>query len=1097
MNLSIPLLVQEKGRAGSAVPVFAVRPLFMNGPTGQGEHLSRATSKLAQAVRKQLDHLGQSPRHDALLRWTFSPTVHERRLKAKLILRRGTADCSTLVVWFAALGRRVGMMPSLPDRWFEVTRGQDVLARAAEVLTDHLNEVQREADKFVLPEQFTSKVKQWVSSLELDFHPEPALPKPAESLMALLGGGGKPSGRAELEKVGRCLDWLYPDELDRATLRDAEVAELDRLLSAPDRRPVLLLGPPRVGKTAVVHDAVRRRVGRATSPHGGKRNVWLLSPPRLISGMMYVGQWEGRVTAIVEEAVKRDHVLYFDDVLGLYSAGRSRDADLTVADVLRPYVERRAFRILAEMTPDAFRVLQEKDRGLADQFHVLPVRPTTEDQTRRVLFDVRRQLEGRHRCRLGLDVLPAVLDLTDRYGREAAQPGKAAEFLRQLAGKRAGQDVGRADVLAEFRDRSGLSVDFLDDATRLRREQVLDALRQTIAGQDEAVTAMADAVAVAKARLNDPGRPLATFLFLGPTGVGKTECAKALCAYLFGDAKRLLRFDLNEYVDPSSPARLIGTFDQPEGLLTAAIRRQPFSVVLLDEIEKAHPGVFDLLLQLLGEGRLTDSLGRTADFGNAIVIMTSNLGSGGAAGFGLRPAGRSGGDAYVAAAEAFFRPEFFNRIDRLVPFEPLTRGQVAGIAQRLMRELLNRDGLLHRQCVLSVDPAAMERVVDQGFHPELGARALKRSLERQLTQPVAARLAAAPTSAAAVIHLLPGPAGVAVRVDPLVYADRRPPVPPGIDLSDWAAVLDDVDEVVEVIEATVAGLGASGGLTQGMLSPAHYRYLAVRELADRVLRTVDAVDRQASAPPPPRGGAVRAVAPHAGRPNKKVLALSTHDARVALRAAADLQSHLAALDLQPSPVGDSLDDQLLDLLGDAAVLATVAGSADADAACLVWLRSPNPDATAELAALATAYGSLFGQDLGYTAAEVAADPQQRALRLEMPGIARLMAAEQGTHLFSGWGRNTVVVQVIVTPTGDRDPGTVLAEQQSAGRAWLGDADGVDPFPLGPVVRAYDGAGLTVDVRSGLAVRGLPAADDVRRFLVAEVRASAGDGERER
>jgi ATP-dependent Clp protease ATP-binding subunit ClpC len=1090
MNLSIPLLVQEARRAGSAVPVFVVRPLFMTGPTGQGEHLSRATSKLAMAVRKRLDLLGKSPRHDALLPWTFSPTVHERRLKAKLTLRRGTADCSTLVVWFGALGRRLAMMPALPDRWFEVVRGQDVLDRAAEVLTDHLNEVQRESDKFVLPEPFTSKVKQWISSLELTVTPGPELERPAESLMALLGGGGKPSGRVELEKVGRCLDWLYPDELDRAALREAEVAELDRLLSAPDRRPVLLLGPPQVGKTAVIHDAVRRRVERATSPHANRHNVWLLSPPRLISGMMFVGQWEGRVTAIVEEAIKRDHVLYFDDVLGLHAAGRSRDADLTVADVLRPYVERRAFRMLAEMTPEAFRVLQERDRGLADQFHVLPVRPTTVGQTRQVLFEVRRQLEGRHRCRLGLDVLPTVLDLTDRYGRDAAQPGKAAELLRQLAAKRAGQDVGRADVLTEFRDRSGLSVEFLDDAARLRREQVVDTLRETIAGQDEAVAAMADAVCVAKARLNDPGRPLATFLFLGPTGVGKTECAKALCAHLFGDARRLLRFDLNEYVDPSSPARLIGTFDQPEGLLTAAIRRQPFSVVLLDEIEKGHPGVFDLLLQLLGEGRLTDSLGRTADFGNAIVIMTSNLGTrAGAAGFGLRPAGRSNRDTYVAAAEGFFRPEFFNRIDRIVPFEPLTREQVAGIAQRLMGELLRRDGLLHRQCVLSVDPAAMERVIDQGFHPELGARALKRSLERQLTRPVAARLAAAPTGAAAVIRLLPAVDGITVRVDPLTHAERNPPV----DLGDWAGVLDDVEAAVGRIGATTADLEPAGGLTQGMLAPAHYRYLAVRELTERVLQTVAEIDRSASAPALPRGRARPSVR-SASRPVRKMLAMSEGDVRLALRAAADLQSHLAALDLQPPPFGDSLADKLLDLLGQAAVLQAVAASANGDGTCLVWLRSPNPDATAELAAVAKLYGSLFGQDFGYTVSEVAADPTQRALRLDMPGIARLMVAERGTHLFSGWGRNAVVVQVIVTPTGDRDAATVLAAQQAAERSWHRDPNGVDPFPLGPVVRVYDGAGLTVDVRSGLAVRGLPSADDVRRFLVAQVRASAAAGE---
>ena len=660
MKITIPLLVQETQRPGSALPVLSVRPLFASGPIGRAEHLSRATSSLAQALRKQLDELGKQPRHDALLPWTFNPELQETQLKKRLMLRRGTMDCCVLVVSFAAFDRRLAMIPSIQGKWFEVSRGDDVLERAAEALTQHVNQLQKLNEQFVPGDLFGAKNKQWVSSLDLDVEPEPEFKKPSEALRALLGGPQKMSGRVELQKVGRCLDWLYPDELSRAVLRESEVAELTRLLSASDRRPVLLVGPPQVGKTTVLQDCVFRRVQKSKTPHVANQNVWLLSPPRLISGMMYVGQWESRLTAILQEAAKQDHVLYFDDVLGLYSAGRSRDSDLTVADVLKPRVERREFRMLAEMTPEAFRVLQEKDRGFADQFHVLPIRPTSETQTRSILFDVRRQLEGRHRCRFNLDVLPVALDLADRYLRNASQPGKSAQLFRQLALKHAGKDIHREQALGDFRDHSGLSLDFLDDRSRLRREQIVDAIRKAISGQDEAVDAMADAVSIAKARLNDPGRPLASFLFLGPTGVGKTECAKALCEYLFGDVKRLLRFDMNEYLDPASPSRLIGTFSNPEGLLTAAIRRQPFSVILLDEIEKAHPGVFDLLLQVLGEGRLTDSLGRTADFGNAIIIMTSNLGARSAqSSFGLRVAEQSARQSYIDAAEQFFPTRVF------------------------------------------------------------------------------------------------------------------------------------------------------------------------------------------------------------------------------------------------------------------------------------------------------------------------------------------------------------------------------------------------------------------------------------------------------
>ena len=630
--------------------------------------------------------------------------------------------------------------------------------------------------------------------------------------------------------------------------------------------------------------------------------------------------------------------------------------------------------------------------------------------------------------------------------------------------------------MGEFRDRSGLSLDFLDDRVRVRRAEVVTAIRRTISGQAEAVDAMADAVCVAKARLNDPGRPLAAFLFLGPTGVGKTECAKALAAYLFGDAGRLVRFDMNEFVDAASPGRLTGTFDEPEGLLTGVVRRQPFSVVLLDEIEKAHPAVFDVLLAMLGEGRLTDARGRTADFGNAIVILTSNLGAATAAAgpFGLRPAaGTPGADraAYTAAAERFFRPEFVNRLDRLVPFDSLTREQVAGIAHRLIGEVLGRAGLLQRQCVLSVDPAAMERVIDQGFHPQMGARALKRSLEKQLTQPVAERLAAAGTpDGAAVIRLIAGRDGLAVQVDALTKAAR------------WAAVdVSDVNGVLDEVEATVdrvmAAMEPAGELRQGAVSAAAFRYLAAAELAERVRRTVDELDRAAAAPVAKARPDVRA-----SRPAKA--SARWDQSQLATIMAEDLESHLAALD--PGTVAvDAGEAAVRDLLGEAALLAAMAGAGDDDGVCLVWLRSPNPDATAELATVVEGYRALFDPALGYAMADVDGGPRERAVRVEMPGAARVMGAEAGTHLFAGFGRPPVVVQVIVTATAD--PAGTLAAQRAADAAWRAGRSSVDPFPLGPVVRVYNAAGVTVDVRSGVAVRGLPTGADVRRFVVAGVR----------
>jgi ATP-dependent Clp protease ATP-binding subunit ClpC len=268
MKLTIPLFVEEKRRADFATPLLSARPLFFPGPTGQAEHLSRAITKLAQALRKRLDALGKQPRHDALLPWTFAPKLEEHRLNGRIVLRRGTVEVRALVVSFMALDRRLAIIPAVPDRCFEVLRGHHVLDRAREILTDHLNALQRESEKFELRDALTDRHRQWISTLDLDLQPEPELPKPDEQLMALLGGPEKMSGRDELQKIGRCLDWLYPDELDRTVLHDKEARELESLLAADDRRPVLLLGPPMVGKTARARHTERSEMSGCSHRNG-------------------------------------------------------------------------------------------------------------------------------------------------------------------------------------------------------------------------------------------------------------------------------------------------------------------------------------------------------------------------------------------------------------------------------------------------------------------------------------------------------------------------------------------------------------------------------------------------------------------------------------------------------------------------------------------------------------------------------------------------------------------------------------------------------------------------------------------------------------
>ena len=574
-------------------------------------------------------------------------------------------------------------------------------------------------------ERFDNKKKPWITLLELSVAAQMDRRKADAQGLALLDGQTIGGGAEELEAVGRCQDHLYPDGLNRAACRDRLVEELQRLLESGNRRPLLLAGPPMVGKTAIIHEFIYRRAERRSARHdmlasNPEGNVWLLAPQRLISGMSYVGQWEQRLLAILKEAQKRQHILYFDDLLGLYHAGVTSQSALSVADVLKPYVERRDVRVLAEATPEQLRLFRKRDRGFADMFQIIQVEQPSERDTLRILLSAIRMLESRYGVRFGLDVLPAVLDLTRCWQPEAAFPGKAATWLNRIAVKHRAAEVGRDTVLEEFRATSGLQVAFADSRVRLLREDILSGLRSRIVGQAAAVEAMADVVCVAKARLNDRQKPLGTLFFLGPTGVGKTECAKALTQYLFGDVARLVRFDMNEYVSPQSVARLVGTFDQPDGLLTGAVRRQPFCVLLSDEIEKAHPDVFDLLLQILGEARLTDALGRTASFANAVIILTSNLGTRQAArDVGFTPAGSTTDDVYRKAVEEFFRPEFLNRLDRIVPFRRLERVELEQIARTILADVVSREGLARRKCAIELSGVALAWLVDRGCHRTL------------------------------------------------------------------------------------------------------------------------------------------------------------------------------------------------------------------------------------------------------------------------------------------------------------------------------------------------------------------------------------------
>jgi len=1091
MNITIPVYV-EQCREEDGPFVFVVRPLFFDHPAQRHEKLSKALSRAASSIRKALHRCVQESRHEELAQRTHCPPLRSTQLKLRLALHKRAAECRLLFVSFPGLGRTIAFTPSIPGLWFEIAKGQKLHERAMEVLQDHFEKLDKEVEgDEARPERFSPQGRAWVDYLELDVDSLFTGVVTADRSLAGISEEDEVSDEEELEACGRCISELFPDELRRAYLRDQEVGELEALLSAADQRPVLLVGPPRVGKTAIIHECVYRMAEKRHTPWAANKNVWLLSPQRLISGMSHVGQWENRLLAIIAEVKKRKHVLYFDDLPGLTHAGITSQSRLSVAQVLGPYLERREFQVLAEITPQSLRVLREQNRTFADQFHLLPVKEPSERQNLGILIQVMRYWEGKRECEFHIDALPAVLDLQRRYARHLAFPGKAADSLEQLsqsAGESHSRVAGRGDAIEQFESKSGLSFSFVDDRTTLARQDVVAALGQEVIGQAEALNAMADAVCIARARLNDPNRPLGTFLFLGPTGVGKTQCAKSLAKYLFSSTDRLVRFDMNEYATSSDVRRLTGAMGDPKGLLTSTIMQEPFCVLLLDEIEKAHPDAFDLLLQVLGEGRLTNALGQTADFTNTMIIMTSNLGTREATsrlGFGVGDVPRD--DTFVQAAREHFRPEFFNRIDRIIPFRELKRADIQQIAQGLIKDVLEREGLHRRRCMLRVEAQAMELIVDAGYHPHLGARALKRAIERQLVQPVAARLAVMQPQTPVIIRIYQEGAAVASDTDELVNAEVQPLPEEHVDLSNPMQLLHRANAILAGVGAELPDLRFEKGVAATELTADHYRYLGIKRLLDRLDQECRHLARKLdkNRHPAIRGSAL----PSSWRRGYRLRDYRQNGSVYwrGIWAAEDIHEYLNELTGQAVPYGEGTPGRCAALIRGLCWLCAAAQSSRLAQAnrCLIRITSILGQPTSQQTYLRDVYARYFGF-LGNEAVRVLSEEARgtgavgadcEILMLERTAAWAEARIEEGTHLFFPAHGNLIPVGVETIPLGiDTDPLEKLAEQMDrAARPSRQQAPGhaesrKDHDRPGPVLRLYHEGGAIIDCRSGLVVK---------------------------
>ncbi len=576
----------------------------------------------------------------------------------------------------------------------------------------------------------------------------------------------------------------------RAFALDGLVEQLAELLRAERPRSVLLVGPPGVGKTAAVRELVRRRrrVGLAYTA------FWATSGSRLIAGMSGFGMWQERCQALVREAAKKKAVLHLGNLVELIDVGKCGTGAEGIAHFLRPHLVRGDLLAIAECTPEQVAVIEREEPHLLGAFQELRVEEPEVEQGKSIVLSAALAAATAGRAGLNLDAIETLDRLHRRYATYSVYPGRPLRFLDHLCRDHpAAKTLTATDVTRAFSRETGLPLFLLDDGEPLDLGETHEWFSQRVVGQGEAVDLVCGILATVKAGLNRPRRPIASMLFIGPTGVGKTEMAKALADFLYHSgnvdghsgrfdrssgeslnqsSERMVRFDMSEYADAPAVERLIGVFGSP-GLLTARVREQPFAIVLFDEVEKAHAAFFDLLLQVLGEGRLTDAGGRLADFSNSVVIMTSNLGAEsfqhGTVGF-LGDAPADGGRAqahehFEKHVRQFLRPELYNRIDRIVPFAPLGAETLRGIARRELEQIARRDGVRFAGVTLSLHDGVADVLAGRGYEPRYGARPLRRAIERQLLAPLAAELNryAGDTARAAEVRIEEGELRVAVR----------------------------------------------------------------------------------------------------------------------------------------------------------------------------------------------------------------------------------------------------------------------------------------------------------------------------------------------
>jgi ATP-dependent Clp protease ATP-binding subunit ClpC len=563
-----------------------------------------------------------------------------------------------------------------------------------------------------------------------------------------------------LKQLGRDLTAMAREgKIDPVIGRNGEISRVLQILTRKTKNNPVLIGEAGVGKTAVVY-GLALRIAQGKVPAVMKnRRIIDLNLPSVVAGMRHRGEFEERLQKIIQEVSSSpDTIVFIDEIHTIVGAGDSRGG-MDAGNILKPILARGEFPCIGATTTDEFRKSIEADPALERRFQPVLINEPSEEEALEILKGIREKYEKHHGVKFSDQCLLAAVKMAARFIPDRHLPDKAIDLMDEAAARvkmrsASGSadpaslfDVEEEDISGVVSLWTGIPVSKLTQEESRRLLDMENLLGARVIGQEEAVKKVSQTIRMVRTGLGSPSRPGGIFMFLGPTGVGKTELAKALAEFLFGSEKEIIRLDMSEFMEKHSISRLIGSppgyvGHEEEGQLTGAVRIKPYSVILLDEIEKAHPEVFDLFLQVFDDARLTDSKGRTVNFANSVIIMTSNLGSSRVDEKGQMILADTGNpevrEGILQSVRKHFRPEFINRIDELIIFNPLDRKSLDRIVELNLDELNRR--LAEKELKLEVDDSARLLLLDEGYNPAYGARPLKRAIQALIAKPLAAKI---------------------------------------------------------------------------------------------------------------------------------------------------------------------------------------------------------------------------------------------------------------------------------------------------------------------------------------------------------------------